>query len=136
MSLKTVRLHLWAFCCFSDEPGHSFECGLATGEALGSTQKLATLLVWFRFQRLTVPFRVAEVKVRLHEVVDGEVVFSVVKPCTASDDLCITSCSTLSGIPSSRGLVKRAAMTGLWRGSQGILRLPCPADTFTPAKML
>jgi hypothetical protein len=46
-----------------------------------------TCLAWFRFQRFPVPLRIAEVTVRLHEVVDGEVVLPVVKPCTSSDDL-------------------------------------------------
>ena len=48
---------------------------------------LATLLARFRLQRLAVPFRIAEMVVRLHEVVDGEVVLAIVKPCAAPDDL-------------------------------------------------
>ena len=51
------------------------------------TRLAAALLARFRFQRLAVPFRVAEMQVRLHEVVDGEVVLAVVKPCAAPDDL-------------------------------------------------
>ena len=37
--------------------------------------------------RLAVPFRVAEVLVRLHEIVDREVVLAVVEPRAAPDDL-------------------------------------------------
>ena len=48
---------------------------------------IATLLAWFRFQRLAVPFRIAEMVVRLHEVVDGEVVLAIVKPRAAPNDL-------------------------------------------------
>ena len=41
----------------------------------------------FRFQRFAVPFRIAEMLVRLHEVVDREVVLAVVEPRAAPDDL-------------------------------------------------
>ena len=40
-----------------------------------------------RLERLAVPFRIAEVVVRLHEVVDREVVLAVVEPRAAPDDL-------------------------------------------------
>ena len=40
-----------------------------------------------RLNRLAVPLRVAEVMVRLHEVVDREVVLAVVEPRAAPDDL-------------------------------------------------
>jgi hypothetical protein len=48
---------------------------------------IAALLARLRFQRLAVPFRIAEMKVRLHEVIDGEVVLFFVEPCAAADDL-------------------------------------------------
>jgi Putative transposase of IS4/5 family (DUF4096) len=47
----------------------------------------------------------------------------------------VPSCFMLSGIPSLRGLGKRDAMPGLWRGSRGTLQLPCLPGTFTRAKM-
>ena len=37
--------------------------------------------------RLPVPFRVAEVVMGLHEIVDGEVVLAVIEPCPPADDL-------------------------------------------------
>ena len=40
-----------------------------------------------RLQRLAVPLRIAEVVMRLHEVVDREVVLAVVEPRAAPDDL-------------------------------------------------
>jgi hypothetical protein len=47
----------------------------------------ATCLAWFRFQRFAIPLWIAEVTVRLHEVVDREVVLPVVEPGATSDDL-------------------------------------------------
>src|SRR6266436_1487134 len=40
-----------------------------------------------RLHRLPVPLRIAEVKMRLHEVVNREVVLSVIEPRAAPDDL-------------------------------------------------
>ena len=40
------------------------------------------LWLWF-----TVPLRITEMVVRLNEVEDGEVVLTVIKPCTTPDDL-------------------------------------------------
>src|ERR1017187_6416787 len=47
----------------------------------------ATLLAGLRFHRFAVPLRVTEMKIGLHEVVDGEVVLAIVKPCAATDNL-------------------------------------------------
>src|SRR5271157_3078750 len=48
---------------------------------------IATLQARFRFQRLAVPLRITEMKVRLHEVVDGEIILAIVKSCAAPNDL-------------------------------------------------
>ena len=48
---------------------------------------LAAQLAGLGLQRLAVPLRVAEVVVRLDEVVDREVVLAVVEPRAAADDL-------------------------------------------------
>src|ERR1035441_7551585 len=37
--------------------------------------------------RLAVPLRIVEMVVRMHEIVDGEVILAVVQPRAASDDL-------------------------------------------------
>ena len=47
----------------------------------------AALLAVLRLDRFAVPFRIVEVVVRLHEVVDREVVLAVVEPRAAPDDL-------------------------------------------------
>lgn len=52
-----------------------------------SARLIAALLAGLRLQRLAVPFGVAEVKIGLHEVIDGEVVLAIVKACVAADDL-------------------------------------------------
>ena len=52
------------------------------GCGLGSRLRLG-----LRLDRLAVPFRIAEVVVRLHEIVDREVVLAVVEPRAAADDL-------------------------------------------------
>ena len=44
-------------------------------------------LLGLRLDRLAVPFRIAEMVVRLHEIVDREVVLAVVEPRAAADDL-------------------------------------------------
>ena len=49
---------------------------------LGLRFRLGLWLDWF-----AVPFGIAEVVVSLHEVIDGEVIFSVIEPRAASDDL-------------------------------------------------
>src|SRR5271157_1272020 len=48
---------------------------------------IATLQARFRFQRLAVPLRIAEMVVRLHEVVDGEIILAIVEPRAAPNDL-------------------------------------------------
>ena len=48
---------------------------------------LARRLLGLRFDRLAVPFRIVEVVVRLHEIVDREVILAVVEPGAAADDL-------------------------------------------------
>ena len=45
------------------------------------------LLARLRLHRFAVPFRIAEMVVRLHEIVDREVILAVVKPRAAADDL-------------------------------------------------
>ena len=40
-----------------------------------------------RFERLAIPFRIAEVLMRLHKIVNRKVVFPIIKPRAASDDL-------------------------------------------------
>jgi hypothetical protein len=40
---------------------------------------IAALLARLRLQRLPVPFRIVEMEIGLHEVVDSEVVLTVVK---------------------------------------------------------
>ena len=40
-----------------------------------------------RFERLAIPFRIAEVLMRLHKVIDSEVILPVIQPRAASDDL-------------------------------------------------
>ena len=47
----------------------------------------ATLLAKLRFYWLAVPFRIVEMKVRLYEIVDGEVILSIIKARTTSNDL-------------------------------------------------
>src|SRR5438093_1120506 len=42
---------------------------------------------WLWLYRLTIPLPVAEMMVRLHEIVDREVVLAVVKPRAAPNDL-------------------------------------------------
>ena len=44
-------------------------------------------LFWLRLQRFAIPFRIAEVVMRLHEIVDREVVLAIVEPRAAADDL-------------------------------------------------
>src|ERR1035437_6694829 len=41
----------------------------------------------FRFERFAIPFRIGEMDVGPHEVVDGEVVLAIVKPSSAPNDL-------------------------------------------------
>ena len=41
---------------------------------------IAALLTRLRFQRFPVPFWIIEMKISLHEVIDGEVILTVVKP--------------------------------------------------------
>src|SRR5262249_20161290 len=48
---------------------------------------IAALLARFRIKRLAVPFRIVEVEIRFHEVVDREIVLTVIKTSAASDDL-------------------------------------------------
>lgn len=48
---------------------------------------IAALLTGLGFYRLTIPFRIAEVVMCLHEIIDGEMVFAVVETRTAPDDL-------------------------------------------------
>ena len=61
--------------------------GHGCGAALRIGRGRAALLAWLRLQRFAVPFRIAEMNVCLHEVVNGEVVFAIVKPCAATNDL-------------------------------------------------
>ena len=44
-------------------------------------------LLWLRLNRFPIPLRVAEVMVRLHKIVDREVVLAVIEPRAAPDDL-------------------------------------------------
>ena len=53
----------------------------------GSAAQAAGSGLRLRLQRLPVPFRIAEVVVRLHEVVDREVILAVIKARAAPDDL-------------------------------------------------
>src|SRR5690242_12885176 len=46
-----------------------------------------TFLTRFRLHRFSIPFRIAEVMVCLDEVVDGEVILSIIEPRTATDNL-------------------------------------------------
>ena len=55
--------------------------------ALRIAQGRAAFRAGFRLERFAIPLRIAEMMVRLHEVVDREVVLAVVEPRAASDDL-------------------------------------------------
>jgi len=48
---------------------------------------IATSEAAFRFYGFAVPFRIVEMLVGLHEVVDSEIVLVVKKPCSSADDL-------------------------------------------------
>src|SRR5271157_1720588 len=48
---------------------------------------IATLLAGLRLHRFAVPFRIAEMVVGFHEVVNGEVVLAIVEPRAAPNDL-------------------------------------------------
>ena len=66
----------------------SFGAGVAASAAAWRLPgRLADLCFGFRLERLAVPFRIVEVVVRLHEVVDREVILAVVEPGAAADDL-------------------------------------------------
>ena len=47
----------------------------------------STFFAGFRFNRFAIPFGIAEMVVRLHKIINREVVLAVIKPCTAPDDL-------------------------------------------------
>ena len=59
---------------------------IAGGSAIGGA-RLGSGRLRLRLERLAVPLRIVEVVVRLHEVVDREVVLAVVEPRAAPDDL-------------------------------------------------
>src|ERR1051325_3573210 len=42
---------------------------------------------WFRLQRFAVPLGIAEMMMRLHEIVNGEIILAVVKASATTDDL-------------------------------------------------
>src|SRR5260370_24749573 len=42
---------------------------------------------WLRLQRLAVPLRIVEMKIRSYEIVNGEIVLAVIKPRPSADDL-------------------------------------------------
>src|SRR5450759_1501233 len=51
------------------------------------TWALTTLGTKFRFIGRTIPFRIVEMMICLHEVINCEVFLAVIKPCATSDDL-------------------------------------------------
>src|ERR1019366_5987775 len=54
---------------------------------LAYTRALTTLGAKFRFIGRAIPFRIIEMMICLHEVIDCEVILAVIKPCATSDDL-------------------------------------------------
>src|ERR1035437_202293 len=54
---------------------------------LAHTGIAAALRAWFRFHRLAIPFPVLEMVMRLHEIINREIIFAVKQPRAAPDDL-------------------------------------------------
>src|SRR5260370_8659702 len=52
-----------------------------------SGRRRGSWLSWFGLKRLAVPLRVVEMVMRFHEIVNREVILSVVEPRAAADDL-------------------------------------------------